>query len=389
MIYKNDYSKLTEMSAILKNEGLDGLSAAVEILLNEVMKIERSQHLQAIPYERTTERQGYANGFKPKRINTRIGSLSVDIPQVRESNFYPSTLEKGIRSERALRVALAEMYIQGVSTRKVEKITKELCGLSVSSTDVSRATKLLDEEMEQWRSRPLGCFPYIFIDARYEKIHDSGCIRDVAVLTAIGIDEQGNRSLLGVSVSYSEAEVHWREFLSSLLKRGLHGVKLVISDAHEGLKAARKKVLAGAQWQRCQFHLQQNAQAYVPKIEMRKEVASDIRAIFNAPNEMEAKRLLDKAVEKYKKGAPKLSEWMELNILEGLTVFQFPEEHRKRVRTTNGLERINREILRRTKVVSIFPNEKSCLRLVTAILMEIDQEWSASKKYLNMMTAKD
>lgn len=379
MIYMKDNNELDSVMEIINREGLDGLSQAVEIILNEAMKVERSQHLKAVPYERTEDRMGYANGFKPKQVKSRVGQLNVNVPQVRESDFYPSSLEKGMRSERALRAALAEMYVTGVSTRKVEKITQKLCGVSVTSSDVSRATKLLDEEMTQWRERALGVCKYVYFDARYEKRQEKGCILDMAVLTAIGVNDKGKREILGVSVSASEAEVHWRDFFSSLIKRGLHGVELAISDAHEGLKAARKKVFPGVRWQRCQFHLQQNAQAYVPKIGMRKEVAGDIRAVFNAPNENEARRFLNMAVEKYKQAAPKLSHWMEDNIPEGLAVFQFPEEHRKKIRTTNGLERVNREIYRRTRVVSIFPNDEACLRLVSAILMEIHQDWATEE----------
>ena len=384
MIYMKDNNELDSVMEIINREGLDGLSQAVEIILNEAMKVERSQHLKAVPYERTEDRMGYANGFKPKQVKSRVGQLNVNVPQVRESDFYPSSLEKGMRSERALRAALAEMYVTGVSTRKVEKITQKLCGVSVTSSDVSRATKLLDEEMTQWRERALGACKYVYFDARYEKRQEKGCILDMAVLTAIGVNDKGKREILGVSVSASEAEVHWRDFFSSLIKRGLHGVELTISDAHEGLKAARKKVFPGVKWQRCQFHLQQNAQAYVPKIGMRKEVAGDIRAVFNAPNENEARRFLNMAVEKYKQAAPQLSHWMEDNIPEGLAVFQFPEEHRKKIRTTNGLERVNREIYRRTRVVSIFPNDQACLRLVSAILMEIHQDWATERKYLNL-----
>ncbi|MBP6952568.1 MAG: IS256 family transposase [Alphaproteobacteria bacterium] len=384
MIYMKDNNELSSVMEIINREGLDGLSQAVEIILNEAMKVERSQHLKAVPYERTEDRVGYANGFKPKQIKSRVGQLNVNVPQVRESDFYPSSLEKGMRSERALRAALAEMYVTGVSTRKVEKITQKLCGLSVTSSEVSRATKLLDEEMTQWRERSLGPCRYVYFDAQYEKRQEKGCILDMAVLTAIGVNEEGKRQVLGISISASEAEVHWREFFSSLIKRGLQGVELIISDAHEGLKAARKKVFPGVKWQRCQFHLQQNAQAYVPRIGLRKEVSSDIRAVFNAPNENEAQRLLNMTVEKYKQVAPKLSQWMENNIPEGLAVFQFPEEHRKKIRTTNGLERVNREIYRRTRVVSIFPNEDACLRLVSAILMEIHQDWATERKYLNL-----
>ena len=272
------------LAEVLSERGLDGLGNAVEILINEAMRIERDRHLNAAAYERTDLRSGYANGFKPKQLKTRLGELNLQIPQVREGNFYPSFLERGLRSERALKLSLAEMYLQGVSTRKVSAILEEMCGLEVTSMEVSRAAKLLDEEFAQWRSRPLGQYIYLMLDARYEKVRQSGCVVDSAVLVAYGIDSTGMRHILGVSVSLSEAEVHWRAFLESLVSRGLHGLTGITSDAHSGLKAALRAVFPSVPWQRCQFHLQQNAQAYVPKKSMKKEVAEDIRIIFNAMN---------------------------------------------------------------------------------------------------------
>ena len=265
------------------------------------MKLDRTRHLQALPYERSDDRQGYANGYKPKTVNSKLGKLTLSVPQVRDSDdeFYPSCLEKGLRSERALKAALAEMYIQGVSTRKVKAITEALCGYEVSSSQVSRITKELDGEFEQWRTRPLGKIRYLMVDARYEKVRHGGHVIDNAVLVAHGIDDEGKKRILGVSVSLSESEVHWRSFLESLVKRGLHGIELIISDAHSGLKAARKSVFPSVPWQRCQFHLQQNAQGYVPKKSMKQAVANDIKAIFTAPNLDEAQRLLQLTTEKY------------------------------------------------------------------------------------------
>jgi putative transposase len=274
------------------------------------------------------------------------------------------------------------MYVQGVSTRKVAAIIEQLCGTSVSSTQVSRAAAALDTALDAWRTRPLGECRYLVLDARYEKVRVDGQVRDVAVLIAVGIDPTGHRSVLGVSVSLSEAEVHWREFLSSLVRRGLAGVRLITSDAHEGLAAARRAVFGGVPWQRCQFHLQQNAQAYVPKQELKAEVAADLRAIFNASDKADAVARLDKAVQKYEKLAPKLAHWMEQNIPEGLTVFGLEPAHRRLLRTSNGLERLNKEVGRRTDVVGIFPNEASCLRLVTALLMETSEEWELGRAYL-------
>jgi transposase-like protein len=384
MACETDGSKVGGIIEQLCDEGFDGITGAVITLLNEAMKLDRTRHLQASPYERSDDRQGYANGYKPKTINSKLGKLTLAVPQVRDSDeeFYPNCLEKGLRSERALKAALAEMYIQGVSTRKVKAITEALCGYEVSSSQVSRITKELDGEFEQWRSRPLGKIRYLMVDARYEKVRHGGHVIDNAVLVAHGVDDKGMKRVLGVSVSLSESEVHWRTFFESLVKRGLHGIELIISDAHSGLKAARKTVFPSVPWQRCHFHLQQNAQSYVPKKSMKQAVANDIKAIFTAPNLDEAQRLLRLTADKYREKAPLLSTWMEENIPEGLTVFGFAPEHWKKLRTSNLAERVNKEIKRRTKIVGIFPNCDSCLRLVTALLVEIDEEWALGRTYL-------
>jgi putative transposase len=369
---------------LLSESGLSQMAEAIRIMLNEAMRIERSQVLDAGPYERTEQRRGYANGFKPKTLSTRLGKITVQVPQARDVDFYPSALEKGVRSERALKLAVAEMYVQGVSTRKVTEVMQLLCGLEVSSTQVSRAAQSLDEELGAWRQRPIGETPYLIVDARYEKVRHGGSVVSCAVLIAVGINPEGHRTLLGVSVSLSEAEVHWREFFASLQDRGLHGVKLIVSDNHAGLKAAREARFPGVLWQRCQFHLQQNAGHYVPRIDMRPQVASDLRAIFNSPDRTEAERHLQIAVKKYDKTAPKLAAWMSENVPEGLAIFAFPEAHRRRLRTSNMLELTNKEIKRRTRVATLFPNEASLLRLVSAVLMEISEEWETEKIYLRM-----
>jgi transposase-like protein len=374
------------MVQLLAESGFDGMAQAIEILMNEAMKLERGDVLGAAPYERSAERRGHANGFKPKTVNSRLGKLELRVPQTRGVEFYPTALERGERSERALKLAVAEMYVQGVSTRKVQQITQELCGLDVSSSQVSRAAALLDEELEAWRNRPLGRTPYLILDARYEKVRHGGGVRDCALLVAVGVTPDGKRTVLGASVSLSEAEVHWREFLASLIQRGLHGVELVAGDAHAGLAAARKACLGGAKWQRCQFHLQQNALQYVPKVALRGEAAADLRAVFNAPDRPEAERLLKIAVAKYADSAPKLASWMEANVPEGLTVFALPAPHRRKLRTTNMLERLNKEIKRRTRVATLFPNEASLLRLVSAVLMETSEDWETGKTYLKMET---
>jgi transposase-like protein len=368
---------------LLKENGFEGLAEAVTVLLNSAMASERSEYLRAAPYERSVERVGYANGVKDKTVKSRLGALSLKVPQARDGGFYPQSLEKGLRSERALLLSIAEMYVQGVSTRRVKKIVEELCGMEVSSTQVSRAAAELDEHLEAWRTRPLGRYRYVVLDARYEKVRQGGQVLDAAVLIANGVDAEGHRDVLGCSVSLSEAEVHWRAFLSGLKDRGLHGLEVVVSDAHEGLAAARKAVFPGVPWQRCQFHLQQNAAQYVPAVALRTGVAADIRAIFNAPDRTEADHLLTKFLDRYEKTAPKLVLWAEENLPQGFTVFDFPAAHRRRLRTTNLLERMNEEIRRRTRVARLFPNEASCLRLVTAIVMEISEDWqTADKRYL-------
>lgn len=382
MTRPSDCTVSPDLAALLADQGLEALPEVLRIIINTAMHAEREQHLQAGAYERTAERRGYANGYKPKTVTTRVGAITFDVPQVRDGSFYPSALEKGLRSERAFRLALAEMYVQGVSTRKVAAITEALCGVELSSTQVSRAAAQLDPILEQWRQRPLGVCPYLYLDARYEKVRIDGQVRDAAVLLAMAVREDGKRALLGVSVALSEQEAHWRQFLGSLVARGLTGVQLLISDAHEGLQAARKAVFGGVPWQRCQFHLQQNASAYVPRQDMKAEVAADIRAIFTAASQADAQALLTRSVQKYAKTAAKLATWLETALPQGLTVFTFPAAHRLRLRTVNGLERLCQELRRRTRVVGVFPNEASCLRLITALAMETSDDWEAGRSYL-------
>lgn len=382
MTYREDFTLPAELLEQVQEQGLDVLPELIRVILNTAMQAERSEHLSAAPYQHTQERRGYANGFKPKTMRTRVGEITFAVPQVREGGFYPQALEKGLRSERALTLALAEMYVQGVSTRKVKAITEQLCGVNVSSAQVSRAAAQMDDELEKWRERPLGEYPYLFLDAYYEQVREDGQVRHLAILIAIAVTSAGKREILGVSVSLSEHEVHWRTFLESLKKRGLGGVQLITSDDHAGLRAARLAVFGGIPWQRCQFHLQQNAQAYVPRKEMQTEVADDIRTIFNAPDRVTADAYLARTVLKYEKSASRLSDWMANNLPEGLMVFSFPGGFRRLLRTTNGVERLHREVRRRARVVSIFPNQASCLRLVSAVLSEISEEWLTGRTYL-------
>lgn len=381
---RDNNNLLAEMFDTLNTLEPDSVRQVLEILYNGVMKLERQKSLAAAPYERCSQRRGYANGYKDKGFKTRMGMLQLKVPQTRETEFYPSCLEKGCRSERALKVAIAEMYIKGVSTRKVTAVTKELCGLEVSSSQVSAMTKELDTEFEAFRNRPLGRFPYVYLDAIYLKVRHSGAVIDQSVLIAYGVNSSGRREILGLSVSLSEAEVHWRSFFEQLQSRSLHGVRLVVSDSHSGLRSALRAVFPSTPWQRCQFHMMQNALQHVPKKSMKDEVIAAMRNMFECSTQahaIESKRLI---IKQFEESAPEFASWFESNIDEGLTCLSFPQEHRRRIRTTNSLERVNREIKRRTRVATLFPNAESALRLVTGVLIEIHEEWVTGKVYLDV-----
>jgi putative transposase len=367
----------------------DGLQSALpriaELLINAAMLLERETHIGAAPYQRGVERNGYANGFKSRSFQTAIGPLKLSVPQVRESSsvFSSSLLERGSRSDRALKSAIATMYVEGVSTRRVTKIMEELCGFEVSSGQVSKLNKQLDFEFQKWRSRALPPIEYMSLDATYHKVRIDGIVRDCATLTAYGIRcDDGKRIILGVSCALSEAEVHWREFLNQLKQRGIGIPRLVTSDAHLGLKAALKAALNATPWQRCQFHLQQNAQEYVTKQHLKPKVAEDIRFIFNADNCAHAEERLKAFVKTYSETQPRLAAWAEENLPDGFTVFALPEPHRKRLRTSNACENVNRQVKMRTRVVGLFPSEESLLRLVTGVLIEISDAWETGKTYL-------
>jgi len=384
-----DNSLLNQIVNQISLTDSESLAEGFRLLINHAMEVERAKVLGANPYERSSTRKGHANGFKPKTVQTRLGQMTLDIPQVRgELDFYPSALERGQRSERALTVAIAEMYVRGVSTRRVSGILEKLAGTKeISATQVSKAAAQLDQELELWRNRPLDelAYPYLILDARYEKVRRDGVVLDCAVLMAIGVDETGDRTVLGVSSALSEAETHWRDFLASLKERGLRGATFIVSDDHPGLKAARCALFPGVPWQRCQFHLQQNAMQYVPKVSMRRTVAEELRQVLHAQTRQLAEARLIALVAKYRKSAPELSSWLENNVPESLTVLCLPKEHRKRLRTSNAAERLSQEVKRRTRVARIFPNPQSLLRLVTAVLNDISDHWESSRNiYLDM-----
>ena len=384
----------TTVAALMEQliaEGPQAMAQVMTTLMNLAMRLEREQFLGAGHYERGPSRRGYANGTKPKKVDTLAGTLSLDVPKTAGAPqpFFPQSLERGRRSCRAVMLAAAEMYVKGVSTRAVESVLAEFGIEGLSSTQVSRAAALLDADLEAWRTRPLGHFRYLFLDARYEKTREHGVADDCAVLSAIGVDPAGCRRVLGVSVALSEAEAHWRAFLESLVARGLHGVEFIVSDDHAGLKAARKAVLPGARWQRCQFHLAQNAIQQAPSLAVRKAIGEELRAVWNASSLETAEAELKRLVASYRATAPKLAQWLESNAPEGLAVFKLPKAHWRRMRTANPIERsIQQELKRRTQKIRVFANEASLERLVSAILVEIDEQRAAnSKPYDNFNNA--
>ena len=364
--------------------GAAGMARVFGQLFELAMQIEREQHLKATHYERTPERLGYANGYKPKRIDTPAGTVTIQVPKTAghgDDPFYPQSLERGQRSSRAVMLAVAEMYIKGVSTRQAEDVMRAFGIQSLSSTQVSRAAKLLDEELAAWRNRPLDPMKYLILDARYEKARHDGVVRDVAVLSAIGVGTDERRHILGLSVALSEAEVHWRAFLESLQARGLRGTTFIVSDDHAGLKAARRAVLGAATWQRCQFHLAQNALQHGPNNDIRKRIGKQLRAVWNASSLEAAEVELAALVASYRDKHPDFADWLENNVPEGLAVFTLPDAHQKRMRTSNGIERpIQQELKRRTSKVRVFPNLDSLERLSTAVLVEIDEKWETETK---------
>lgn len=388
MTKPHDHTSASDPINLLLQHGLaGGLPRVAEMLINAAMLLERAAHLQAQPHQRSEHRDGHANGFKPRSLNTALGKLQLSVPQVRGSSlpFRTSLLETGSRIDRALKAAIAEMYLQGVSTRRVTKVLEELCGLDITSTQVSRLTAELDGEFDKWRNRPLPEISFLILDATYLKVRIDGSVRDCAILSAIGIRRSdGKRAVLGVSCALSEAEAHWRAFLASLKERGTGIPDLVTSDAHEGLRAALKATFNATPWQRCQFHLQQNAQARVPRVDLRATLAADIRSVFNAPDLAHAEARLAEICTLWRQISPKLSDWLENNLPEGLAVFALPETHRRRLRTSNMAERLHREIKRRSRVANLFPNEASVLRLVTAIHIEISEDWETGRAYLTL-----
>ena len=363
----------------------DFLRQLVERAIQDILKMEMDQHIGAERYERSSSRKSHRNGYKPRMLRTRVGTLNLLVPQDRDGSFSSTLFARYQRSEKALLLSLMEMYLKGVSTRKVTKVTETLCGTSFSKSQVSALTSRLESEMAAWRNRPLTHkYPYIIIDARYEDVRVGGSITSQGVLIVKGVrGDDGKREILDVAVADTESEASWQEVFSNLKARGLDAVRLVTSDHHAGIIKAVKKHFQGASWQRCQVHFSKNACGLVPR-KARKELAADLREVFAAPDRESAMRIADITAERWRPRYPKAAALIEDHIEECLAVLAFPASHRQRLRTTNGLERLNEEIKRRTRVIRIFPNRESCLRLITALAAEQSDEWVSGKCYLNM-----
>ena len=375
----------TAQGTLLEDPGF--LKEMVRRVLQELLEAEMTEHIGAAPYERGEGRTGHRNGHKPRTLRTRVGTLNLLVPQDREGTFSTRLFARYQRNEKALCLALMEMYVEGVSTRKVKDVTEALCGTSFSKSTVSNLAAGLDAELGAWRSRPLeaAAYPYVFVDARYEKVRAAGRVVSQGVLVVSGVCvPDGMREILAVEVADTESEATYQELFRSLKARGLSGVELVVSDGHEGLKAAISRHFQGSSWQRCQVHYSRNLLGMVGT-NKRKDLGADLRTIFAAPGREQALGLASSVAEKWRgKGNERVAEHIEEHVEECLSCLAFPESHRKRIRTTNGQERLNQEIKRRTRVVRIFPNREACLRLVTALAVEQSEEWVTGRRYLDM-----
>ena len=374
---------LQEIKELIAGEE-DILRPLIGAVLQEVLEAEMSQALGAEKGERIEGRLGYRSGYYVRSLITRVGRVELRVPQDRQGRFSSELFERYQRSEKALVGALAEMYIQGVSTRKVKTITEELCGHEFSASAISAINKRLDEELQRFMHRSLEEeFPYLILDARYEKVREDGVIRSRAVLVALGVDWEGRRQVLGVELANRESATSWKEFLLKLKSRGLRGVTLAITDDHAGLKRSLAEVLPEAFWQRCYVHFLRNALDYLPR-KVNDDCLTELRWFYDRRNVEEARRDLVAWLGKWQTKYPKLCEWVEGNIEETFTFYRLPKEHHKHLKSTNMLERLNQELKRRTHVIRIFPNPESCLRLIRALAVEIHEGWLETHCYLNM-----
>ncbi len=388
MTRKQSKTTVSELKELLTKDK-DFLRPLVEEVVQQVLEAEMDEAVGAQKGERTANRLGYRSGYYGRTLITRVGKLELRIPQDRQGRFRTEVFERYQRSEKALVAALAEMYVQGVSTRKVKAITEELCGHEFSASTISRINEHLDEELAKFAGRRLEeDYPYLVLDARYEKVREDGVIRSRAVLVAIGISGEGRRCILAVEMAQRESQTSWKDFLLALCKRGLRGVEFVVSDDHPGLKRAIMEMLPGAVWQRCYVHFLRNALDHLPR-KADDDCMMELRWIYDRRNVEEARRDLAVWLAKWGNKYRKLCDWVEANIEETLAFYRLPLQHHKHMKSTNMLERLNEEIKRRTRVIRIFPNEASCLRLIRAMAVETHENWIEAIRYLNMELLED
>lgn len=385
---------MTQINVTLDSEILHGLFTSngkdeafaklLESILNQVLNAQAAEQVGAERYERTEDRNGYRNGFRMRSITTRVGTIELQLPRLRDGKFSTTLFHRYQRSEQALVLAMMEMVVNGVSTRKVSAITEELCGKQFSKSTVSDLCKGLDPIVNEFRKRKLTAhYPFVIVDALYTKVRENSHVRSKGLLCAIGVREDGTREILGFSVADSESETSWSEFFISLKERGLSGVDLIVSDNHGGLVAAVKKHFHNASWQRCQTHFSRNVLDKTPK-KLQPEIKQALKEIYTASKIEIARSLRDEMFETYGKTAPKAMDVLEKGFDDVMAVMNLPIKYRKRLRTSNSIERLNQEIRRRERVIRIFPNEASLLRLIGALLIEVDERWSSGKKYLLM-----
>jgi transposase-like protein len=365
----------------------DGLRRFLEVLVNQAMQAEATEHLGAERHQRNDRRRGHRNGVKPRTLGTRVGSLQLSVPQTRNCEpYHPSMFARWQRSERALLVACAEMYFQGVSTRKVQEVLQEMCGMEISSATVSRVASELDEKLEEFRSRRLEetTYPYLLIDARYEHVRVDRRVVSQAVMVSAGVTAEGRREILDWRVGDSESEATWSEVFRQLKDRGLQGLELVISDANEGIRAAMKRHLQGVPWQRCRVHFLREMSRKVSYKAMR-EVLSDAKGVFRGEDRQECLRRGEEMAAKWEGRCPAVAKMLREGLEDTLTVQDLPGPHRRRLNSTNMLESLMRRLKRRTNVVGVFPNRASCERLVGAMLLETHEDWATERAaYIGM-----
>ena len=374
-----DYKRQRDAMEVPSHGNLSPFREVLEQLLDTVVRLDREASLGGGYSHQVGEIGGHRNGYKPEGLPNTSGSLNLLASRISgsaDTPLYPETMNRGQRSSEALLNVAAECYLEGVYSREISKRFKPFGIETMSSTQVSNTNKKLDEGFEPWRNRDLGDFPYLILDARYEKLRVTGIVRDVAVLSAVGIDREGNRRILGVSVELKDAELHWREFLDCLVHRGIRGVEYIVSDDHPGLKAARRAVFTGCKWQRCQQNLIQDALKQTSSEEIRKNLAAELRTVYNAETIRIAEVALENLVTKYSSQNPTLARWLKINGPDALTVYSLPTHHRIKMRASKPIKHVlNQRIKQQTRMIKIFPNANALLRLVTSVIVEIDEDW--------------